>query len=739
MKRLFSAGVTLSFLAMMIGCHGGGVSISVSPSTATVPPGQTQQFTASVSGGGSNSGVTWQVNSIIGGNSTVGTVTAAGLYTAPAVIPSPATVTITAVPAANTLETATASVTIADTVSVSPASAVVSVTATQQFSATVTFSSNTSVTWQVNGVAGGNATVGTISTTGTYTAPSTVPSPPRVTITAVSQADSSKTSTATVLVTPPPIEISPTTVTVAAGSQQGFTATVLLQSVTPTWSVQCPSAVQAACGTITADGVFTAPLVPPLGGSVTITASMADGSALSASVTVPIQISDATLVGTYVFGVANQSISAFAAEAGVISFDGVGTITGGTMDRLGTASPITITGGTYSIGTDGRGTAILQTDQGPLAWQFVMATNSTALIARLSADGNTLSGSLHLQQASATTPIQGKYSVGLSGVSSSSPFTMVAGLSAASQSISSVLLDEASGTNIQSSVSGTGTYGAPAANGRGTLTLSTAFGNQSFVYYAVDSTHLKLLETDGSQLASGDLYQQSGGSYSLSSFNERLAFTLSGFTSSGTHAIGGLFTLDGNAGVPNRLLDGVNQTVFDSSGIYLVTDANSGRTTLKWSTANTGTSQYVLYPIANGGFVIMETDGAAVASGLALQQTLASPSSVSLVGQLALGLAGTDLASSTPVALTGSASISQSAAWTGTLDSADSSGTTLGAVSQVGSFSISTNGRGVATLLPSSPALSGSTLILYVIDTNNALLLETDSSRVLVGTAVRQY
>src|SRR6266481_5312674 len=85
-------------------------------------------------------------------------------------------------------------------VTISPTSATVAAGGTQQFTATVQNTSNTAVTWQVNGVMGGNATVGTISSSGLYTAPA---SPATVTVTAVSQADTTKSALAQVTSTPP--------------------------------------------------------------------------------------------------------------------------------------------------------------------------------------------------------------------------------------------------------------------------------------------------------------------------------------------------------------------------------------------------------------------------------------------------------------------------------------------------------------------------------------------------------
>ena len=95
-------------------------------------------------------------------------------------------------------------------VSISPASATLATLATQPFTATVTGTTNTAVTWEVNGVVGGNSTVGVISTTipGTadealYLGPSNIPNPATVAITAVSQADSTKSASATITLQAP--------------------------------------------------------------------------------------------------------------------------------------------------------------------------------------------------------------------------------------------------------------------------------------------------------------------------------------------------------------------------------------------------------------------------------------------------------------------------------------------------------------------------------------------------------
>ncbi len=213
------------------------ISVTISPKTVTLNPGQTQQFSATVSGT-TNTAVTW--------TATGGTISSSGLFTAGSTTGT--SFTVTAASVANTAKKDTATVTIQApaviSVTISPKTATLNPGQTQQFAATVSGTANTAVTW--------TATGGTISSSGLFTAGSTAGT--AFTVTAASVADTTKKDTATVTVQAPPaisVTISPKSTTVNTGQTQQFTAAVSGSANTAvTWT--------ATGGTISSSGLYTA-------------------------------------------------------------------------------------------------------------------------------------------------------------------------------------------------------------------------------------------------------------------------------------------------------------------------------------------------------------------------------------------------------------------------------------------------------------------------------------------------
>jgi hypothetical protein len=291
--------LVLSLMLPIAGCGGAKsttsgssqVSIKLNQSTATLVPGQTQQFTATVTGT-DNTALTWKVDNVSGGSPQHGTISSSGLYTAPQQSGSH---TVTATSVADTTKNASAAVTVQGNVAVTPGTANLLAGATQQFQATVGGQASTNVTWSVDGVSGGSATVGTISSAGLYAAPS---QPGNHTITAANGTDAADNATAAVTVFT--FGISPSSASLGQGGSQQFTVTIQgLANTSVTWSVDGVAGGNTTAGTISTTGVYTA---PGQNGTHTVTAiSVADTAAsVSASVsvngTVAISPSAATLI-----------------------------------------------------------------------------------------------------------------------------------------------------------------------------------------------------------------------------------------------------------------------------------------------------------------------------------------------------------------------------------------------------------------------------------------------------------
>ena len=212
------------------------VSVSLSPTTATLSPGGSQQFTATVNNA-SDTSVAWTMS----GYSSASTTLASGLLTLGTDETGPITVRATSNADPTKYAEATVTVTAAPEVSVSidPASASVNKGATQNFTATVNNASDTSVAWTMSGqlstattLNNGLLTVGADETAAT------------ITVRATSNADPTKYAEATVTVTDPAspdisITVDPTNIALVAGQTQQFTASIL-NDVTGsgyTWSV----------------------------------------------------------------------------------------------------------------------------------------------------------------------------------------------------------------------------------------------------------------------------------------------------------------------------------------------------------------------------------------------------------------------------------------------------------------------------------------------------------------------
>ncbi len=229
---------------------GQGVTVEVRPSSISLLPGETADFTSVVTGTASPA-VTWEVIEKGGG-----TVSTTGSYQAPL---QPGEYTVRAASQVSPSALGTAKVKVGRVVvTVSPSAATVAAGGTIAFAADVRGTKNNSVTWSLGEPSG----CGSIASSGVYTAPMAAAT---CHVIATSVADPSATGASTETVTapvtqspPPPVivTVTPATGAVDACATLAFTATVSgTTDGRVTWSVL----EGAAGGTVTTDGVYTAP------------------------------------------------------------------------------------------------------------------------------------------------------------------------------------------------------------------------------------------------------------------------------------------------------------------------------------------------------------------------------------------------------------------------------------------------------------------------------------------------
>jgi hypothetical protein len=257
----------------------------------------------------------------------------------------------------------------------------------QSFAATVSGTANTAVTWQVNGVLGGNSLFGTIDATGTYHAP-TSPTEFPVSVTAVSQADATKSGTAHVSITfdqaslvgdyvflvtvgdTNPLQPSLPGFSFAAGTfhadgQGSITAGI--EDLNTRDGGPVTNISFTGTYTLGATGRGTATITSTLGTTAlkfVLTSSDQgqlidfDGAtAASGSVQRQDPTAIANVSGAYVFSLFGDNAGGPLAMIGRLISDGIGNLTGTEIvNDNGTMSTLNISG-TYTIGASGRGLA----------------------------------------------------------------------------------------------------------------------------------------------------------------------------------------------------------------------------------------------------------------------------------------------------------------------------------------------------------------------------------------------
>jgi hypothetical protein len=444
---------------------------------------------------------------------------------------------------------------------------------------------------------------------------------------------------------------------------------------------------------------------------------------------------NATFSGTYAIAFSGNNGGGFFALAGSVQADGNGTVTGGVVD-INTAAAVftnqSVTGN-YTVRPNGQALALLRTPAGNFHIDFVMITAQRALVIRFD-NSASASGSIDRQDATAFTAgtLQNNFAFNISGVdasgrsfASAGDFTGIGG-----GAISTGVQDFNDNGTVNTNLSLSGSYALGAASGRGTMTLSTSLGTLNFVFYIVDATHLKLMETDTVPVLAGDAFLQQG-AVSNASLSGPVAFTLGGARGSFPYAAGGIVAADGAGNITSGVEDinngGAVTRDLALTGSYSI--ASNGRGTLALN-SSLGTANFAVYP-SSGGLQMLEVDVTVVSSGAAFNQQAGAFSGTSVAGAVGWNLTG----------VSSGGEVDQLSAFTldgsrisGSLD-VNNAGLLSSGLAVSGTYVLAANGQGTMTLQSS---VGTQNFVIFAVSNGRLLFIEIDPSLISEGVIEHQ-
>jgi large repetitive protein len=766
--------LTTSFAVMLSGCGGGGGggSKSTTPTltitTTSLPSGSVETaYSATVQSTGGTAPITWSIasGSLPAGlslNASTGAIT--GTPTAAAT----SNITFQAADSGSPQQTAKAALSI----TISAATTTLTITTTSlpngsvstSYSATLQSTGGTApITWSITS---GNLPTGLSlsGSTGAITGTPTATGTSNITFQATDSSSSKQTAKATLSLTINQLAI---TTTSLLNPMVGEPYTQTLQYVDTggmlpvTWSVSSgslpsgftlDSSTGAITGTATTSEVgttnFTVQLVDsstppqktiqPL--NLTITTATACGSG-----------NEALLTGQYAISVSGFDSSGPYGFSASFAANGTGTITSGVED-INTTGPsglqtgVSITSGSYSVGSDNRGCVTLVAGGLTQTFRFALGLISGGV----SGGGRTIEFDNSGANATGVIRIQASPSVsGSYGFSLASPLTTAAGgglfaatgvLTLSGSSGTGVVDVNANGTMDDGNAGYPGTpitLGSVAlgsidpTTGRGTLSFTVPTSGTplsiSVVVYALNTSQFLMMSSSAqsatSPLSIGDAQLQSG-SFTLSSMNAPNTLFGSGQTTSGTGSAGyveaGVFSPDGNGNFTFSGDQNSGGTIATESMTGTYTVATNGRVLVY-----TGGSMPVLlfYLVtANKGFVLF-TDSH-VMSGFAEPQIGGPFTNASLTGTYVFATTEPEVEGSgtSGVALTsGVATYNAAGTVTGTFDYNQLGFLSLGnAFSQT--YAVSSNGRVLA------PATGTPQTVTYIIFPGKLITIDYNSA-----------
>lgn len=553
--------------------------------------------------------------------------------------------------------------------------------------------------------------------------------------------------------TPPPtptVTVSPATANVQEAGQQQFTATVSNTTDTAvTWQVNGVTGGNATVGTINSSGLYTAPAAIPNPASVTITAFITDTSTISgnsiATITA-VTFGNSSLKGNYIYGLSGVDSNGNSFYAvGAVTADGAGNITGGEEDLNDVTSGYfnaTSTTGTYSIGSDGRGTLNLNNAIGQFQFAIAMKALDNAVLNEIDNTVVAGSGNLEAQGTSIGAP-SGNYAFGFSGSGLGCGPINSAGIFALNGGNINGPQDLNCGGSIVQGQALSGSYAAVDGLGRGTGSFSGSnTGSSNMIYYVVSGSRFRFLCPDVATffLGSADLQTQS--TFASTDFNGPYVINTSANTTAGvSYTLIQINAANGN--VSTGYYD-VNDTgtvgQASLSGAYTLSTNGYVKGTWNVNGASLPFALYLSSP-AQGYYVDERTT--AIGGGNINAQSSSVNSNSDWAGSYAtkqfgyfVGTSGIN--SNNASSVSGQISADGNGILAGTLDLNDPNGIFGGQTLQ-GTYSVNNVAPGRMTAAITTQAEGTRNYVGYIVSQGQVLLVETDNNLVSGGDAIRQF
>lgn len=508
------------------------------------------------------------------------------------------------------------------------------------------------------------------------------------------------------------------------------------------------AAMAAACG---GGGSTPAPPAPPTG---------------------PYSVS--SLNGTYAFVLSGQDGGGFFTRAGSFSANGAGAITGGVLDLNSGIVPgsvtVGITGGSYSIDTNGKGTLSLIDSAETIQVSVVLTSTNAGLMTQV--DGSaTASGNFTMQDTSAfagyPNNVSGPYVFDYSGVDPQGAGESLVGrlIGNGGGSISSGVVDINDNFTPSGELPITGaTFVIDSTNGpsfgRGTATLSAGGTTFNYAVYVVSAGRLRVMRTDYPAASIGDAIAQTGTiPTTAAGVTGSFVFSLGGSSLSGADVRTGRATFSGG-NLSNILMDDNNSSASGSGNsnpvpipngtlsatTYTIDPSGNGRGTMTFTDSKKGTYSFIFYLSSPTQGVIQDVSNGLTSDGSINAQTGGPFTASATGGNWAFNWSGLSINGKTGILaeedFVGQYSQDTSGNITGGVDFTELSANEVQTgVALSGMLNITSDGtgrNGYSITLQTSPSATLN-FSAYYISPNQIMVVGTDTHRVITGVLQRNY